>query len=44
VLLKESLVNLKKQVINSKRPTLFKKSRIRAAIQRAKTRRKKNGG
>lgn len=42
VLLKEALVNLKKQVTNSRRPTLFKKARLKAIIKRAIARRKKN--
>ena len=42
VLLREALANLKKQVINSRRPVLFKKSRIKLIVQRAVNRRKKN--
>ncbi len=40
VLLKEALINLKKQVVNSSRPVLFKRARIKMIIQRAKKRRK----
>lgn len=43
VLLKEALTNLKKQVVNTSRPVLFKKSRIKLITQRAKNRRKRHG-
>jgi hypothetical protein len=43
VLLREALTNLKKQVVNTSRPVLFKKSRIKLIAQRAKNRRKRHG-
>ena len=43
ILLKEALTNLKKQVVNSKRPILFKKSRIKLIIDRAIRREINNG-
>ena len=42
ILLNEALVNLKKQVVNSNRPVLFKKSRLKSIIRRAVKRSKKN--
>jgi hypothetical protein len=41
ILLKDALMNLRKQVVNIKRPVLFKKSRIKLIYERALKRRKK---
>lgn len=41
ILLKDALMNLKKQIINVKRPVLFKKSRIKMIVERAMKRKEK---
>ena len=41
ILLKDALTNLKRQIVNVERPTLFKKSRIKAMVDRAIKRKEK---